>query len=150
MLVYRYKFNKILVRILPDVATIDFRSPSFYHAYRVATPNGNLTEIIFTELNIFHTNIILKQTYHRRYLKLKADILAWQCPTFSRLIPVMLFGISGYRYRFCVLGLVCMAHRITCLIPTCKNTCGRNNTTTQRQHFLKYSLLDIILLQHVR
>ena len=25
---------------------------------------------------------------------------------------------------------VCMAHRITCLIPTCKNTCGRNNTKT--------------------
>ena len=23
-----------------------------------------------------------------------------------------------------------MAHRITCLIPTCKNTCGRNNTKT--------------------
>ena len=23
-----------------------------------------------------------------------------------------------------------MAHRITCLIPTCKNTCGRNNTRT--------------------
>ena len=21
-----------------------------------------------------------------------------------------------------------MTHRITCLIPTCKNTCGRNNT----------------------
>ena len=42
----------------------------------------------------------------------------------------MLFGISGYRYRFCVLGLVCMAHRITCLIPTCKNTCGRNHTKT--------------------
>ena len=35
----------------------------------------------------------------------------------SRLIPVMLTG-------------VCMAHRITCLIPTCKNTCGRNNTKT--------------------
>ena len=33
-------------------------------------------------------------------------------------------------YRFCVLGLVCMAHRIICLIPTCKNTCGRNNTKT--------------------
>ena len=28
---------------------------------------------------------------------------------------------------------VCVAHRITCLIPTCKNyknTCGRNNTQT--------------------
>ena len=25
---------------------------------------------------------------------------------------------------------VCMAHRITCLISTCKNTCGRNNTKT--------------------
>ena len=23
-----------------------------------------------------------------------------------------------------------MAHRITCLIPTCKNTCGRNTKTT--------------------
>ena len=23
-----------------------------------------------------------------------------------------------------------MANRITCLIPTCKNTCGRNNTKT--------------------
>ena len=23
-----------------------------------------------------------------------------------------------------------MTHRITCLIPTCKNTCGRNNTKT--------------------
>ena len=23
-----------------------------------------------------------------------------------------------------------MAHGITCLIPTCKNTCGRNNTKT--------------------
>ena len=23
-----------------------------------------------------------------------------------------------------------MTHRITCLIPTCKNTCGRNNTMT--------------------
>ena len=23
-----------------------------------------------------------------------------------------------------------MAHQITCLIPTCKNTCGRNNTKT--------------------
>ena len=23
-----------------------------------------------------------------------------------------------------------MAHRVTCLIPTCKNTCGRNNTKT--------------------
>ena len=23
-----------------------------------------------------------------------------------------------------------MAHRITCLVPTCKNTCGRNNTKT--------------------
>ena len=23
-----------------------------------------------------------------------------------------------------------MAYRITCLIPTCKNTCGRNNTKT--------------------
>ena len=24
-----------------------------------------------------------------------------------------------------------MAHRITCLIPTCKNTCGRNKTKTK-------------------
>ena len=23
-----------------------------------------------------------------------------------------------------------MSHRITCLIPTCNNTCGRNNTKT--------------------
>ena len=23
-----------------------------------------------------------------------------------------------------------MTHRITCLIPTCKNVCGRNNTKT--------------------
>ena len=23
-----------------------------------------------------------------------------------------------------------MTHRITCLIPTCKNTCGRNDTKT--------------------
>ena len=23
-----------------------------------------------------------------------------------------------------------MTHRITCLIPTCKNTCGRNNAKT--------------------
>ena len=34
-----------------------------------------------------------------------------------RLIPVMFTG-------------VCMAHRTTCLIPTCKNTCARNNTKT--------------------
>ena len=46
---------------------------------------------------------------------------------------------AGYKYRFCVSRLipvmlagVCMAHRITCLIPTCKNRsiCGRNNTKT--------------------
>ena len=35
--------------------------------------------------------------------------------------------LVGCQYMFCVLGLVCMAHRINCLIPTCKNTCGRNN-----------------------
>ena len=46
-------------------------------------------------------------------------------------------SISCYRYRFCVWRLipvmftgVCMAHWITCLIPTCKSTCGRNNTKT--------------------
>ena len=33
----------------------------------------------------------------------------------TMLIPVMLTG-------------VCMAHQIACLIPTGKNTCGRNNT----------------------
>ena len=39
---------------------------------------------------------------------------------------------------------LCMAHRITCLIPF-----PRVEETTQGQHFCKYSLLDIILLQHV-
>ena len=31
-----------------------------------------------------------------------------------------------------------MTHQITCLIPTCKNTCGRNNTET--------TFLDIFLI----
>ena len=69
-------------------------------------------------------------------------LLSWQCSTFSRetqvrYLPVMIYRYSGYRYRFCVSSLipvmltgVCMAHRITCLIPTCKNTCERNNTKT--------------------
>ena len=55
-----------------------------------------------------------------------------------RSFPVMIYRyISCYRHRFCVSRLipvmftgVCMTHRITCLIPTCKNKCGRNNTKT--------------------
>ena len=31
-----------------------------------------------------------------------------------------------------------MAHRIICLIPTCKNTCGRNNT--------KITILEIFFI----
>ena len=58
-----------------------------------------------------------------------------QCSTFSRLTPVRLFPVMiDY---ICIHPItvkpntgVCMAHRITCLIPTCKNTCGRNNTKT--------------------
>ena len=47
------------------------------------------------------------------------------------------FASYQYRSRFCVsrfipvmLTGVCMAHRTTCLIPTCKNTCGGKNTKT--------------------
>ena len=73
-----------------------------------------------------------------------------------RSFPVMIYRYTLYnRYRFCVSRLipvmftgVCLTHRITCLIPTCKNMYVEE--TTQRQHFWKYSLLDIILLQHVR
>ena len=44
-------------------------------------------------------------------------------------ISIYVFRVNSsnaYRSR------LCMAHRITCLIPrsTCKNTCGRNNTKT--------------------
>ena len=48
---------------------------------------------------------------------------------------ISVYPVTGI--RFCVSRLkmltgvdLCMAHQITCLIPTCKNTCGRNNTKT--------------------